>query len=204
MNAPSVLDELEQGESVRAAVREPVAARSIARSTSPVRQRTLFADSLLETSSRQRGQRTWATLLSCILQCTLISVLILVPLWYTDELPTQQLVTLLVAPPPPPPPPPAAPAASAVPKVVKAGSDIVNGQLRVPGRIPSRVEIVSEGDTHSPAGVPGGVPGGVVGGVPGGIPGGQLGGVLGGILGSTSNLAALPKLSNPTSRASSG
>jgi len=39
--------------------------------------------------------------------------------------------------------------------------------------------------------------GGVVGGVPGGIPGGQLGGVIGGIVSSTSNLAAVPKLSAP-------
>ena len=45
-----------------------------------------------------------------ILQCLLVSVLVLVPLWFTDVLPQQQFVPFLVAPsPPPPPPPPAAP-----------------------------------------------------------------------------------------------
>src|SRR6266403_2748513 len=73
----------------------------------------LFEDSLLEASSGQRKRRTWATIFSIILQCFLVGVLILVPLWFTEVLPKQQLLTFIGGSPPPPPPPPAA-SASAV------------------------------------------------------------------------------------------
>ena len=153
--------------------------------------KTLFEDSLLEASSGHRKQRTWTTLLACVLQCLLVGVLILVPLWFTDVLPKQQLLTFLEAPPPPPPPPAAAPAPKAV-RVVKVTSDIANGQLRTPGRIPAKVQMIKEDDAPPPT-----ISEGVVGGVPGGIPGGQLGGVIGGIISSSSSLAAVPNLSKP-------
>ena len=72
----------------------------------------------------------------------LVGVLILIPLIYTDALPKTQLMTFLVAPPPPPPPPPP-PAAAAV-RVVKMQSEIVNGQLRQPTKIPSKVQMIRE------------------------------------------------------------
>ncbi len=153
--------------------------------------KTLFEDSLLEASSGQRKRRTWTTLLACVLQCLLVAVLILIPLWFTDVLPKQQLLTFLEAPPPPPPPPAAAPAPKAV-RVVKVTSDIANGQLRTPGRIPARVQMIKEDDAPPPT-----ISEGVVGGVPGGVPGGQLGGVIGGIISSNSSLGAVPTLSKP-------
>ena len=157
--------------------------------------KTLFEDSLLEASSGQRKRRTWATLLACVLQCLLVGVLILIPLWFTDVLPKQQLLTFLEAPPPPPPPPPAAPAPKAV-RVVKVTSDIANGQLRTPGRIPAKVQMIKEDDAPPPT-----ISEGVVGGVPGGVPGGQIGGVIGGIISSSSSLAAVPTLSKPAADA---
>ena len=157
------------------------------------RPKALFEDSLLEASGGQRERRTWATLLSFVLQCLLVGVLLLIPLWFTDVLPKQQLLTFLEAPPPPPPPPPAATAPAAV-KVVKVTSDIANGQLRSPGRIPAKVQMIKEDDAPPPTEISGGV----VGGVPGGIPGGQLGGVIGGIVSSTSSVAAVPSLTKPT------
>jgi len=156
------------------------------------REKDLFTDCLLESSSGQRKRRTGATFLSFFLQCCLVGIVILIPLWFTDVLPKQQLLTFLEAPPPPPPPAPAAPAASTV-KVVKVTSDIANGQLRTPGRIPAKVQMIKEDEAPPPVAVTGGV----VGGVPGGIPGGQLGGVIGGIISSTSSLAAVPNLSKP-------
>ena len=147
----------------------------------------LFEDSLLEASSGQGKRRTWATIFSIILQCFLVGVLILVPLWFTDVLPKQQLLTLLEAPPPPPPPPPTA-SASAV-KVRKVASDIMNGQLRTPSRIPTKVQMIKEAEAPPMA-----VTGGVVGGVLGGIPRGQLGGVIGGIISSGSSPAPVPAL----------
>jgi len=159
----------------------------------PIRQKALFADTLLGTNGGQRGQRTCATLVAVVLQCLLVSVLILVPLWFTDVLPEPQLVTFLVAPsPPPPPPPPAAPAPAAS-KVVKVATDIVNGRLRTPTRIPEKVQVIKEFEPPPPVATIGGV----VGGVPGGIPGGQLGGVIGGIINATPGVAAVPKLSKP-------
>jgi len=156
-------------------------------------QKPLFEDILLESSGGQRKRRTWATLLSFFLEAILLGVLVLIPLWFTDVLPKQQLLTFLEAPPPPPPPPPVAPAPTAV-KVVKVTSDIANGQLRTPSRVPTKVQLIKEDDAPPPAAISAGV----VGGVPGGVPGGQLGGVIGGIISSTSSVAALPSTSKPT------
>jgi periplasmic protein TonB len=157
------------------------------------RQKVLFEDSLLEASGGQRKRRTLATLFSIVLQCLLLGVLILIPLWFTDVLPKQQLLTFIEAPPPPPPPPPAAPAPTAV-RVVKVTSEIANGQLRTPGRIPAKVQMIKEDDAPPPTSITGGV----IGGAPGGTPGGQLGGVIGGIVSSTSSVAPVPNLSKPT------
>lgn len=152
----------------------------------------LFSDSLLELSSSERQRRSLATTLSIIFQCVVVSALLIVPLMYTEALPTQQLLTFLVAPPPPPPPPP--PAAAPVAKVVETNMQS-NGQLRTPTRIPRKVEMIREEEAPPPA-----MAGGVIGGIPGGIPGGQLGGVIGGIISSTSTSTALvPKL-EPTKR----
>ena len=180
---------IEDEETIQTPTRENlqlVETRSPAR---PIRHKALFADSLLEASGGQRRRTTWATFVSFVLQCLLVSVLVLVPLWFTDVLPQQQLVTFLVAP-PPPPPPPAAPASAAV-KVVKVATDIVNGRLRTPSRIPVKVQMIREAEAPPPIATTGGV----IGGVPGGIPGGQLGGVIGGIISASSSLAAVPKLS---------
>ena len=120
--------------------------------------------------------------------------MILIPLIYTDALPKTQLMTFLVAPPPPPPPPP--PPVAAV-KVVKMQSELINGQLRQPTKIPQRVQMIKEEEAPPDLGA-----GGVPGGVPGGIPGGSAGGVIGGIVSSTANL---PKVATPQRiRVSSG
>ncbi|MFZ0796938.1 MAG: energy transducer TonB [Terriglobales bacterium] len=156
-----------------------------------VRVERLFSDVLLETNDLQRHRRTLSAVLSFVLQCLLLGVLLIVPLMFTDVLPQQQLLTFLMAPPPPPPPPPAASVAAA--KVVRvAESEILNGRLRAPSRIPQNVQMIRE-DLVPPDLSGGGVPGGV----PGGIPGGQLGGVIGGILSSTPSAGAVPKLATP-------
>jgi protein TonB len=153
--------------------------------------KALFEDSLLDVSPTQRKKRTWSTILSFALQFSLIGLLILLPLWFTDVLPKPQLVSFLEAPPPPPPPPPAA---STPPRarVVKLTSNVVNGQLRTPSRVPAKVQMIKEDDTPPPVLATGGV----VGGVPGGIPGGQLNGVIGGIV--SSGLPPAPPLPKPT------
>ncbi|HVP50998.1 MAG TPA: TonB family protein [Terriglobales bacterium] len=150
----------------------------------------MFEDSLLESAGKLKTGRKWTTMLSFVLQCVLIGLMILVPLIYTEALPRQQLMTFLVAPPPPPPPPP--PAAAVPVRVVKViQTDIVNGQLRTPTKIPEKVAMIKEEAAPPPM-----TAGGVIGGVPGGVPGGSMGGVIGGIIGSTP--AAVPKVAAPT------
>jgi protein TonB len=128
--------------------------------------------------------------ISFVFQIALIGVLVLIPLLFTEALPKTQLMTFLVAPPPPPPPPPP-PAAAPVKVVKQIQTDIINGQLRTPTKIPEKVQMIKEEEAPPPMAATGGV----VGGVPGGIPGGQMGGVIGGIISSTP--VAVPKVATP-------
>jgi periplasmic protein TonB len=154
----------------------------------------MFEDSLIESGNKLKTKRLATSIISFIGQFVLIGILILIPLIYTDALPKTQLMTFLVAPPPPPPPPP--PPAAAPVKVVKIQSEVINGQLRTPTKIPDKVQMIKE--EESPPDL-----GGVPGGVPGGIPGGSTGGVIGGILSSTP--VAVPKVATPQRvRVSSG
>jgi periplasmic protein TonB len=149
----------------------------------------MFEDSLIESGGRLRTKRGMTTTLSFILQACLVGILVLIPLLFTEALPKGQLMTFLVAPPPPPPPPP--PAAAPVHVVKQVQTDIQNGQLRTPTKIPQKVQMIKEDEAP-----PEMAAGGVVGGVPGGVPGGQMGGVIGGIISSTP--VAVPKVATPT------
>ena len=166
MNALPVLEKKEKPFLVEVAPR-PVSPAASAY----VPHRQMFSHSLLELSETERRRRKGAALFSFILQGLIVGVLVLLPLWFLDTLPAQQLVTFLVAPPPPPPPPP--PAAPV--KTVQMVSQIVNGQLLAPSRIPKVVKMIKEEEAPPPAM---GVTGGVVGGVPGGQPGGVIGSLI--------------------------
>jgi len=156
----------------------------------------MFEDSLIESGNKLSTKRLSTTILSFVLQVGLIGILILIPLIYTDALPKTQLMTFLIAPPPPPPPPP--PPAAVPVKVVKMQSEIINGQLRTPTKIPEKVQMIKEEEAPPDLGG-----GGVPGGVPGGIPGGSAGGVIGGIISSTA--VAVPRIATPQRvRVSSG
>jgi periplasmic protein TonB len=150
----------------------------------------MFEDSLIESGGRLKTKRGATTAISFVLQALLVGVLVLIPLIFTEALPKTQLMTFLVVPPPPPPPPPP-PAAAPVRVVKQIQSDLVNGQLRTPTKIPQKVQMIKEEDAPPPEMSTGGV----VGGVPGGIPGGQMGGVIGGIISSTP--VAVPKVATP-------
>jgi protein TonB len=170
MNALPVLEKEEKPFLVEVAPR-PISPAASAY----VPHRQMFSHSLLELSEIERRRRKGAALFSFILQGLIVGVLVLLPLWFLDTLPAQQLVTFLVAPPPPPPPPPPAPPVKAVQMV----SQIVNGQLLAPSKIPKVVKMIKEEEAPPPAT-------GVTGGVVGGVPGGQAGGVIGSLI-STAN-----------------
>jgi protein TonB len=77
-------------------------------------------------------------------------------------------------------------------------TDIVNGELRTPTKIPKKVEMIKEDEAPPQMAATG-----VVGGVPGGVPGGSMGGVMGSILSSVPTVA--PKIATPQRvRVSSG
>lgn len=145
----------------------------------------MFEDSLIESGGKLKTTRGRTTTFSFILEAVIVGVMVLIPLLFTEALPKAQLMMALVAPPPPPPPPPP-PAQVHIVKQVQ--TDIVNGQLRTPTKIPKKVEIIKEEEAPPPSM-------GVVGGVPGGMPGGSMGGVIGGIISNAP--VAVPKVATP-------
>src|SRR5208283_2498931 len=157
----------------------------------------MFEDSLIESGGRLKTRRGRTSAIAFLLEIMIIIVMILIPLIFTEALPRTQLMTFLVAPPPPPPPPPSASAPVKIVKVIQ--TDIVNGQLRTPTKIPQKVQMIKEDEAPPPVMASTGV----VGGVPGGVPGGSMGGVIGSVLSSTP--VAVPKIATPQRvRVSSG
>lgn len=152
----------------------------------------MFEDSLIESGGKLKTKRGRLTTLSFVFEAIIVGIMVLIPLLFTEALPKAQLMMALVAPPPPPPPPPP-PAAVKIVKQVQ--TDIVNGQLRTPTKIPKKVEIIKEEEAPPPMT-------GVVGGVPGGVPGGSMGGVMGSIIGGTP--VAVPKVAVQRVRVSQG
>jgi len=151
----------------------------------------MFEDSLIESGGKLKTKRGATTMFSFVVQVGIIGFMVLIPLLFTEALPNMMLSTALVAPPPPPPPPP--PAEVHIVKQVQ--TDIVNGQLRTPTKIPKKVEMIKEEEAPPP------MTSGVVGGVPGGVPGGSMSGVMGGIIGGS---ALIPKVAVQRIRVSSG
>jgi protein TonB len=143
----------------------------------------MFEDSLMESGGRIKTNQKWTGLISTMVQLGLVGFLVLLPLIFTEALPKGLTTNWLVAPPPPPPPPP--PAAPQIQHVQKV-SEIVDGALRTPNKIPKKIQMIKEEETPAAAGVQGGVVGGV--------PGGSANGVIGGIIGSA---APPPKVATP-------
>jgi len=149
----------------------------------------MFEDSLIESGGKLKTKRGWTSIISFTIQIGIIGIMVLIPLIFTEALPKGQMMFLLVAPPPPPPPPP--PAAAVVQHVKVVQTDIVNGELRTPTKIPKQIKMIQEDEAPPPSMASAGV----VGGVPGGVPGGSMGGVIGSVLSSTP--VAVPKIATP-------
>jgi periplasmic protein TonB len=157
----------------------------------------MFEDSLIESGGKLKTKRGRTSTVAFLIEFMIIGVMVLIPLIFTEALPKGTTLFMLVAPPPPPPPPP--PAAAVVKVVKQIQTDIVNGELRTPTKIPKKVQMIKEDEAPPPVMASTGV----VGGVPGGVPGGSMGGVMGSILSSTP--VAVPKIATPQRvRVSSG
>jgi protein TonB len=156
----------------------------------------MFEDSLIESGGKLKTNRGWTSIVSFALEFVIIGVMVLIPLIFTEALPKGTTLFMLVAPPPPPPPPP--PAAAVVQHVKVIQTDIVNGELRTPTKIPQKIKMIQEDEAP-----PAMASTGVIGGVPGGVPGGSMGGVIGSVLSITP--VAVPKIATPQRvRVSSG
>src|SRR5580704_12594085 len=135
-----------------------------------------------------KTNKSWTVLVSFAGQIALITVAVILPLIYTEVLPSTTLQSFLVAPPPPPPPPPPPQAAPPV-KVVKViPRQFDAGKLMAPKSVPKEIAVIKEDEMPPPSS---GVAG-VVGGMTGGVAGGSVGGVLGGIIGGIPSVAPPP------------
>src|SRR5215472_17055342 len=115
----------------------------------------MFEDSLMESAGRIRTNQRWSMPLSFLVQALVVGVAVLIPLIITEGLPTRMLMAAITAPPPPPPPPP--PPAPKIEHVARV-SEIVDGALRTPSKIPKKVSMITEDEAPPPStGVVGGL-----------------------------------------------
>jgi protein TonB len=119
-----------------------------------------------------------------VLQSLLVGILCLTSLYYTQSLPTPQLVTTLVAPPPLTAPATAAKPLSQVAKPAQTEAKLDHKESNTPmykaltpTKLPERLPM----EDKEAAPPPPVLADGVVGGIPGGVTGGKFGGTLGGI-----------------------
>ena len=144
----------------------------------------MFEEMVVSTSKR-KATNPWTFVISIIFEVFFVSILILIPLIYTEALPKTLMSSILLAPPPPPPPPPP-PAPTQIVKVKPMAHLMDAGKLIAPKAIPRDVKIIKEEEAPPDA------IGGVAGGVPGGVAGGSMGGVIGGVIGGVSSSIAPP------------
>src|ERR1700687_1617158 len=143
----------------------------------------MFEDLVVSSPHPTKTNKPWTVVVSMVLQILLLTVLILIPLLFTEALPKTLMATMLMAPPPPPPPPPP-PAVVQVVKVKPTAHLIDAGKLTAPKVIPKDIKIIKEEETPDM---------GMAGGVPGGVAGGSMGGVMGGVLGGVGGAPPPPK-----------
>jgi len=145
----------------------------------------MFEEMVVSTTMKKTN-KPWTIALSMIFQVLFLTVLILIPLIYTEALPKTLMSSILLAPPPPPPPPPP-PAPAQVVHIKPVAHLMEAGKLVAPKVIPKDVKIIKEEEQPPDMGMAG-----VAGGVPGGVAGGSMGGVIGGVIGGAGTAAPPP------------
>lgn len=100
----------------------------------------MFRESLIETSGTMRARRRWATLASFFVETAALGVLVLVPLIYTEALPSLHFSDQL------PPPPGRRIAGPKVHKteLVKVPSELQPGTITAPLRVPSHIDMTPD------------------------------------------------------------
>ena len=99
----------------------------------------MFADSFCSPSSLDRSRRGWFTLASFALQAVGLSVLLALPIFYTEVLPQVRLRDLLLTP-----PPASAPAPRVPHTTPPAPSNMADGQMIAPSSIPIQTVMIED------------------------------------------------------------
>jgi protein TonB len=146
----------------------------------------MFEEMVVSSPNPKKTNKSWTVVVSMLFQVAFLSILILIPLIYTEALPKTMMATMLTAPPPPPPPPPP-PAPAQIVRVKPQAHLMDAGKLVAPKVIPKDVKIIKEEAEPDMSSV------GMTGGVPGGVAGGSMGGVLGGVIGGMGGAPPPPK-----------
>jgi periplasmic protein TonB len=136
-----------------------------------------FTRSFVTDDPRLPLRRVGMLIGSIVVHTILLTIVILVPMWFTNALNIRgYTTTMLLAPPPPaaaPVPYRAAPMTAARKTMPPKTLSATPNELLLPRAIPREVATIRDAPTEVDAG-------GVIGGVPGGIPGEALGALLGG------------------------
>src|SRR5215475_7272801 len=132
----------------------------------------MFEEMVVSSPKGKKTNKPWTVFVSMAVQVLFLTILILIPLIYTEALPKTLMSSILLAPPPPPPPPPPPAAVQVIRKPVAHLMEA--GKLVAPKAIPKELKQIKEEAEPPDMGA------GMVGGVPGGSSGGVLGGVIGG------------------------
>ncbi len=120
----------------------------------------MFEQSFVEGVAKTN--RGWPVAASLMLQMSVVSVGVLIPLLNPELLPRAVVAaTLLTAPPLPPPPPPRLPAHEMTRMVHRARSFLDAGRLMAPFAYPKKARIFNEMEEPPISGIQGGVEGGV-------------------------------------------
>jgi len=180
--------EVQPATHVETLVLETPKPKKVPETVAPSRKRReigTFQSSMIEMNRMKSGSKLLDFLISLTVNVTILSLPILVGLYFTDTLNLKQFAaTFLVAPPPPPPPP--APAPVAIRSAAPTRRVFENaGKLLAPTVIPKNIAEIKEAPIPADAA-------GMIGGVPGGVAGGSMGGVLGGVIGGVKTAVAVP------------
>lgn len=112
----------------------------------------MFEDSLFATNRRSSPQRGVVAGLSFGVQAVFLGLLVLVPLLYTDALPLGSLKTYVEIPLPPGPPPQPSPSNPVRRPPQQQTSEMRDGILLPPNRIPDHIADISESAVPPPPG----------------------------------------------------
>lgn len=128
----------------------------------------MFSQTFVDTERSAR--KPWSIVTSFALQILGVTILVIIPLIFTDVLPKRQLTMALSAPPPPAPAPIPVKATAAPARV--APRQFTNNQLLAPRQVPQQIAMIEDAPIITTASGP---QAGVVGAVPAGIIGHQTG-----------------------------